>query len=186
MALRAVELDDTLPFALVSLSWILVFKDQHEKAIALQERAIALDPGNADAYNRLAATLSFAGRGKEAIAIAKKAMRLNPNGKADYPFHLGLAYYMTGQYEEAIAAYKRALTRSPKFVPAHRFLAILYSDLGRMDEARAAAAESLRLTPNVTLEIWRPRAPYRPKAVLDRLATALGKAGIPEYVPDKP
>ncbi len=190
VALKAVELDDTLPFALVSLSWILVWKDQHEKAIALQERAIALDPGNADAYNRLAATLAFAGRGVEAIAIAKKAMRLNPNGKADYPFHLGLAYYLTGQYEEAIAAYNRALTRSPNFVPAHRFLAIVYSDLGRMEEARAAAAESLRLTPRVTLEIWRSRAPYKPKALLDRLATALGNAGIPEHapppVPDKP
>ena len=126
----------------LSLSWILVFKDQHEKAIALQERAIALDPGNAGAYNRLAATLAFVGRGVEAIAIAKKAMRLNPNGKADYPFHLGLAYYLTGQYEEAIAAFNRSLTRSPNFVPAHRLLAIVYSELGRMEEARAAAAES--------------------------------------------
>ncbi len=98
---------------------------------------------------------------------------------------------VTGQYEEAIAGFNKSITLSPNFVLGHRFLAIVYSDLGRMEEARAAAAaESLRLTPRVSLEIWGPRAPYKPQAVLDRLATALGNVGIPEHapppVPDKP
>ena len=60
---------------------------------------------------------------------------------------------MTGRYEEAIAAYKRALTRNPNLLPAHLDLAVIYSELGREEEARAEAAEVLRINPKYSLEV---------------------------------
>lgn len=43
---------------------------------------------------------------------------------------LGHAYWLTGAHEKAIAALKRVLTRNPDFLPAHGYLAAIYSELG--------------------------------------------------------
>jgi tetratricopeptide (TPR) repeat protein len=45
------------------LGQVYLWKKQHEQAIAEAERAIALDPNNADAYVNLGNILPLAGRG---------------------------------------------------------------------------------------------------------------------------
>src|SRR5713101_4412517 len=89
--------------------------------------------------------LIFAGRPQEGIGLIEKAMRLNPRYPPFYLSWLGMAYRLTGQHEEAIAALKRALIRNPNYLPAHRELAVIYSELGQEAEARAATAEVLRI-----------------------------------------
>ena len=79
LAQQAVTLDDSLPLAHSTLSRVSLWKKQHDKAIAEVERAIALDPNDADGYAWLGAILDFAGRPEEAIGLAEKAMRLNPH-----------------------------------------------------------------------------------------------------------
>ena len=85
---------------------------------------------------------------------------------------------MTGRYEEAIAAFKKALTRNPNLLPAHVNLAVIYSELGREEEARAEVAEVLRINPNFSLEVLRQRLPYKDPADLERYLAALRKAGL--------
>ena len=104
-------------------------------------------------------------------------MRLNPRA-FHYSFFLGHAYYLTGRYEEAIAVLKGFLTRTPDFLPAHVFLAAIYSELGREAEARAEGAEVLRLSPPFSLEVLRQRLAYRDPAILERHIAALRKAGL--------
>src|SRR5262249_1985834 len=53
LAHQAVALDDSLPGAHSTLSLVYAQKQQHEQAIAAGERAVALDPNNADSYARL-------------------------------------------------------------------------------------------------------------------------------------
>jgi glucose dehydrogenase len=65
-----------------------------------------------------------------------QAMRLNPQQQADYAWALGHAYYVMGRYE-AIAAFKRALIRYPNFMPTYAYLAAIYSELDREEEARS-------------------------------------------------
>jgi adenylate cyclase len=110
--------------------------------------------------------------------LIEKAMRLNPHYPASYLFFLGQSYYLMGRYEEAIAAYKRVLTRYPDLLPAHQSLATIYSELGREEEARAEAAEVLKISPNFSLERWRQMSPYKDPAVLERGLAALRKAGL--------
>jgi adenylate cyclase len=57
-------------------------------------------------------------------------------------------------------------------------LAVIYSELGREAEARAAVAEVLRISPNFSLEVLRQRAPDTDPAVVKRTIAALRKAGL--------
>ena len=175
---KAVALDDSLPMAHRTLGFVSLWKKQHDRAIAEAERAIALDPNDADSYAWVGEILKFAGRSEEAIGLIEKAMRLNPHYPPLYLFFLGEAYCSTGRYEEAIAAYKRALTRNPDLLPAHQGLAIIYSELGREEEARAEVAEALRINPKYSLEVLRQTWPYKDPAVLERYLDGLRKAGL--------
>jgi len=97
---------------------------------------------------------------------------------------------MTGQYDEAIKTFKKALSISPNYLPAHAFLAASYISLGREDEAAASAEEVLRLNPKFSLMSYAKTLPYKNKSDIDRYMAALRKAGLPETpplpLPDKP
>ncbi len=89
-----------------------------------------------------------------------------------------MAYALTGRYEEAIAAFKRVVTRYPTHLGAHLLLAALYGELGRAEEARAEAAEVLQLSPNFSVAGMRQRTVIRDPAVVERFLTALRQAGL--------
>jgi tetratricopeptide (TPR) repeat protein len=88
---------------------------------------------------------------------------------------------MAGRYEEAIAAFKRVLAYNPNWWAAHWGLAIIYSESGREEEAKAEGAEMLRIMPQFTVEGWKRMAgsAFKDPAVTERFAAALGKAGLP-------
>ncbi|MBI3797659.1 MAG: adenylate/guanylate cyclase domain-containing protein, partial [Deltaproteobacteria bacterium] len=177
-ARKAVALDDSLPFAHTTLGWVYLMKKQHDQAVAEAERAIILDPNSAQGYVMLGDMLIFTGRPEETVGLMEKAMRLDPHYPPHYLNILGFAYLMMGRYEDAIAPLKKALSRHPDLLQAHANLAVVYSELGREEEARAEAAEFLRLSPNFSLEMGRQIMPAKDPAVLDRYLNALRKAGL--------
>lgn len=178
LAQRARDLDDSLAEAYLVLGEVYLWKKQYAQAIAELEKSIDLNPNYADAIAELGDVLSFAGRPEEAIGLVKKAIRLNPTPPSWYLDNLGLAYYLRGQYEEAIAAFKRVLNRNPSFWIARAYLATSYFELGREQEARAEAAEVLRTNPMLSLEVLRQREPYKDQTVLERIFDALRKVGL--------
>jgi adenylate cyclase len=178
LAQRALALDDSLTAAHMVLGSVYLFKGQHEQAIAEGEQAIALDPNFTEGLMALAGILIFAGRPEGVMELIEKALRLSPHAPAWYITLLGSAYRLAGRDEEAIATYKRALLRTPDFLPAHLVLATMYSELGREEEARAEAAEILRINPNFSLEMWRQTTPLKDQDRLERSLAALRKAGL--------
>ena len=179
-AKKAVALDDSLPLAHTYLAWACVWRKQHEEAIAEGQRAIALDPNFAEGYARLGQILTLAGRPQEGIDLIRKAMRLDPHYPPVYLNYLGRAYFTMGKHEEAITALKGSLTRDPDFLYARLILAVVYSELGRNEEAQAEVAEALRISPRTSLESQRERMPIKDQAVLERFIDGLRKAGLPE------
>jgi adenylate cyclase len=160
------------------LGWAYLWQRRHEQAITEAERGLSLDANSADAHWLLADILNISGRPEEAFGLLETAMRLNPHYARVYLFSLGHTYYLTRQYEEAIRTFKRVVARAPDMVVAHRFLAAIYGELGREEEACAEAAEVLRISPNFSVEVLRQRFPYRDEALLERHAEGLRKAGL--------
>ena len=90
---KAIVLDETYAEAYALLGFLYVMAEQDDKAIALGEKAVALNPNSADAHFRLGKILSLAdNRWKEAIQEYKQAIRLNPIPPNIYLYSLGLAY----------------------------------------------------------------------------------------------
>ena len=73
---------------------------------------------------------------------------------------------------------QQMLVLNPNFVPAHLMLANCYAQLGRLEEARAEAAEVMRLLPNYSLEVAKQSLPFKDPAVLEREIDAWRKAGL--------
>ena len=90
----------------------------------------------------------------------------------------GTAYYFAGKPTEAVAALRQYLSRYPDILTAHLTLAAAYSELGRLAEAQAAAAEVLRINPQFSLTVHREREPVKDPTMLERHIAALRKAGL--------
>jgi adenylate cyclase len=161
LAQQALALDDFLPFAHSLLGNIYAQRHQYDQAIAEGERAIALDPNNADSYALRWEALSSAGRPDEALKMVEQAMRLNPRYPSWYLVDLGLAYFLTGRYTEAIAPLKEAVNRSPTHLNAHVILSFSYrqqwasqqsTDAQTLEQALAEAQRVLALNDSNPLD----------------------------------
>jgi len=177
-AQKAIALDDTLPLAYMIVASVYQKKNQYEQAVAAAERAIALNPNDANAYMALAEQLGMAGRTEEGIVMAKTAMRLNPHYPPWYLLQLGSNYHQTWRNEEAIETLKRFLIYYPNALNTHIMLTCSYSDAGRMEEARAEAAEVMRLSPNFSTEVWRQNQFWKDPKEMERHLNNLRKAGL--------
>jgi adenylate cyclase len=177
-AQRGLVLNDASPPGHVLLGIVYLFQKQYELALAEMERAIVLDPNDALGYAFLAETLSRVGRSEEAVARAEQALGRKSLIVDNHLSSVGAAYYLAGRTEEAIAPLKQYLSRYPNILGAHLALAAAYSELGREAEARAEAAEVLRINPHFSLEVHQQRAPIKDPAMLERHLAALRKAGL--------
>ena len=175
---KAIALDKDNSDAYVVLGLLHQLKREHDEAIAAAERAVALNPNGADAYTNLGMILALAGRPEEGVEFVKKAIRLNPIPPAYYFNHLAAAYRVSGQYEEAISAYKKCIYKQPTFLFAHLGLAASYVLLGQEEKAHAEAAEVLKIDPEFSLERYAKTYPLKNKADLDRYVGALRNAGL--------
>jgi adenylate cyclase len=190
MARKSIELDDSDSWSHWALGVVYLYRGDHEDAIAQYNKALALNPNDADVLAHMGLPLSFAGQPKQAIEQLKRAMRLNPAYPAWYPWIQGWAQVVAEQYEASIASSKEAAVRFSDVAEIHRNLAVAYHYLGRTSEARLEAEESRRIDPEFTLDDLEASLPFADSADLERFLLALRESGLPEHphlpLPDKP
>jgi tetratricopeptide (TPR) repeat protein len=116
----------------------------------------------------------------EGLPLIEKAMRLDPHYPPMYLFWLGHAFHSLERYDEAAAAYRRVISRSPDFYYAHLHLAAVYAQHGRMEEAKAEAAEALRIDTGRWPQRRAQHLPLKDPAALARLLDGMRKAGLLE------
>jgi adenylate cyclase len=179
LAQKALAMDDSLAEAHSLLCALYIPKKEYDKAIAEGERAVALNPGWTIALLNYANSLTHAARPEEAIPLFQRAIRLNPFGPSILYREFGNALRDAGQFQEAVSAYKKAIQIAPDNILAHINLAVTYIMMGREKEARAEAAEVLRINPKFSLDNWaRARSSQRDQSETDKLVNALRKAGL--------
>ena len=186
---KAIALDDSEADAYAVRGWIEGIKDQHDRAVADGKRAVSLDPNSAFGWLALAdindAECVFpagimppdwgTSKPEEVLAYAQKAIRLDPRHPEKYSMPEGVAYNGLGRYAEAVEALKRSDQSNPW---VHVNLVYAYSELGREQDARAEAAEVLRISPGFSLEEVQ-RMPGNWKGPLgQRYLSDLRKAGL--------
>lgn len=137
-----------------------MWKQQPEQALAEAERAIALEPNNADSYAVQGEMLIYVGRLEEALRSLEKSMRLNPRYPAWYLFPLSRGYFYMGHYAKAITALKTLLLRNPQYEAANFLLAYAYlgqwaaqlsHDPQTLAQALAAAQRAVALNDSLSL-----------------------------------
>jgi adenylate cyclase len=161
MAPKAIALDDSIAEGHALLGNFYSIKREHEKTIAEGERAVSLNPRLARANSSYGNSLLNAGRAEEAIPFFQKAIRFCPISGSTNFLPLGNALRETGRFEEAVSEYKKAIQRSPDNIFAHIFLTACYSMTGREKEARAEAAEVLRIDPKFSVDYYAKVAAYK-------------------------
>jgi TolB-like protein len=149
LARTAIELAPNLPEAYAELAYNIIRKRDFDAATVAAERAIALNANFAD--YRVAQVFYSVGQAAKAIEIAKTQMRLDPFHPHFAPLIAGIAYYLLKEYQEAQRWLREATGRAPNHQYGHAFLAAAYAQVGRVEDARAEAAEVLRVNPKYTI-----------------------------------
>ena len=176
----ALSVDDSDPDILAWAAIISAFMvGDHESAIELADRAVALNPNSYQAWGCRGHVYRVAGLPEEAVRSFERAMRMSP---VDPLLHvtfagMGLAFIELGRFDEAIVAGKKALRQNPSFSAAYRCLASAFAHLGRAAEAREAAARVLEVDPGFTISAWIARGGQSNAKLL---MEGLRKAGLPE------
>ena len=161
----------------LALGQVCLSKGLHDEALEKLETAITLNPNDADGYVFLATALNRTGRPDEAISLVEKAQRLNPAAPPWYTWNLGIAYYLARRYDDAVTALRRG---RPLDAMAYRWLAASYAQLGRDLDAKAAAEEYLKRSPDFSLASHLEMVHFQHAQDRDHYAEGLRKAGLPE------
>jgi Flp pilus assembly protein TadD len=159
-----------------------VFLGQHDSAVARLRDAVELNPNFTWAHGNVGLALTFAGRPEEAAGPFNEAIRLSPRDPFCFLwlYLLGFATFMAGRQGEALEHVERSVRLNPNIPGPYRLRAACLSELGRMEEARAALAEFLRFVPGATLASMRAQLPLKNPDDFERYAGALRRIGLPE------
>lgn len=180
-ARRAVELDDNDADAHIAVGLISFYMDQVGTAVAASRRALNLNPNLAAAEAWLGMFLSWSGDYDEAIVHAEKAQRLSPRDIFSIGnFSRTTAEYGAGYYEQTVEWAKKMIEVTPDFPAAWFYLAISLGNLDRLEEARAAGDQILRMMPHLNLRMLRAALPSGRPEEIERRIDGLRKAGVPE------
>lgn len=117
-----------------------------EAAIHFQ-KALEVQPQNAEARNNLGNAFFQKGRMDEAVAHYQKALQVNPK-LALARYNLGVAFLKNGRVQEAVGHFQGALEVEPDFAKAHYNLGVAFVQLGRVSEALVHYNKALEINPN--------------------------------------
>lgn len=175
---RALALDDSIPMLRSLHSHIYLMKKQFDSALAEGQQAVSMCPNCSENMILLGHILRYIGRPKDAISVLDRAIRLDPFPPVMAYHNLATSYLFAGMLHEALTTYKKALNIEPDNLPANIGLAVTYSSLDKIQEARSIGAVIHRTNPKFSVESFAKNLPYKNQAYNDLLIEGLRKAGL--------
>jgi adenylate cyclase len=160
------------------LAAVAVVRNNLDKAVFHQQRALALNPNDDLIVVQQGEVLTWLGQGEEGIEWIRKAMRLNPYHPERFWFHLARAQFVAKRYAETIESLKHISAPDGMH---HALLAACHAQLGNAPQAAAHVAEALKRVPGFSVsQHCVPVLHYRHESDLEHHREALLKAGFPQ------
>ena len=135
-ALKSIALNKNLAIGYIELGDLNLYQDfEWKKAEDNYQKALSLEPGNADVLYSLGGGLYFTiGRWDNAIRLMKECIEIDPL-KPLYFLNLGNILTHAGRLDESIAYFKKTLELNPQFQRAHLYLGRSYLLMGKPEMA---------------------------------------------------
>ena len=173
---KALSLDDNDFFCHCAMGLVLLFCRRFDAAELHLDRAVALNPNSILAAVPLSNWMLRVGRTREALRVLDMVALRDPLLPPWYWECRSGPLFTEKQYEEMIRTMNR---ESPLQYYDHAHLAAAYAYLGRDAEARAEAAEVLRMKPGFSIGTYAKQEPFKDPANLEHLLVGFRKAGLP-------
>jgi adenylate cyclase len=172
----AIGPNDPEPYNIKSLylSYVL---HRTEEGLRAANAGLALNPGSALLYHASAVAKNQLGMYAEAKSDVLRAIQLSPRDPnlGVWQSTLTASDIGLGHFDDAIDDSHRAIDAGYRTFPVYSNLAAACAMSNRIDDARAAVAEALKLNPKYSVKLMSERY-HKPPAILE----ALRKAGAPE------
>ena len=172
--------DDALALTFAGFS---IGMDGHDRAAAFTalDAALAISPSSALAYILGSVMLAWGGEAERAIEWSERGMRLSPlDSWAFAAFDAqALSHFHLGRYDKAAQAAYKSVHANPGHSITYVQLAAALTKLGRLEEAKAAAAKVLELHPTFRYSRQFAGVDCAP-ALAASMGEALRMAGLPE------
>ena len=151
---QAIELDDGSTAVLGFAGCALADMHHRDRGVEILQRALAIDPSNAQAHVALGAAFGLQGRVDDGLACMRHGIRISPQDRrlGIWGWVLGRLLLHAGQAEAALQEARKSAARDPRLHLSRILEAAALLQTGREDEARIALATARRIRPALTLQ----------------------------------
>jgi adenylate cyclase len=174
---KAIGLNAFDPVGYWVVASVHLWRKQFEVALALTERAHALDPGFVPVFATMGGALLGLGRAQEALDAFETMQRSDPHAPPIVLHFRARALFLLDRIEEAAALLEERIARNPETDVSRALLASVYGHLGRFDEAKAAWDGLFKTNPDYSLE---QRKSMLSAQEYEKLVAGISRAGLVE------
>jgi tetratricopeptide (TPR) repeat protein len=141
------------------------------------DRAVALNPNNAEVLAESGMRLAFMGQWDRGISLIDAAIARNPAHPGWYHTAPALDFYRQGRYAEALQEAEQIA--APGWLHNHTILAMIYGQLGQREQAQAAVRQILQMDPDFEENAWyEVQLRNFPEPMARHMIEGLRKAGL--------
>ncbi len=178
LAQKALSLDPATTTAYRLLAEVDLMKGQFDLALGQADRALEINPSDAESYATRGTALVWAGRAAEALPWLEGALRFD-RAAFRAPLMLGLVYYFLDRYGEAVETLDRALAldfgRNTQLM-GRPVLAATYGQLNKLQDAERERTAAMRVSPFFDAD--RFAGQFGTQEARDHMLDGLKKAGF--------
>jgi adenylate cyclase len=177
---KALKIDPSSARAIAGLALYDLHLRKYDDAVTNVNKSVEFAPNNATALAVSAAILVKCGQPQIALERIQKAIRLSPVYPWWYLMMLGQSSRLLGMTDVAIDAYSEIVRLDSDSFEGLVGLAQILGESNRIREAKATAAEVLRVNPEFSVSEWVGNLAYKDPAEILRYAEGLRNAGLPD------
>ena len=130
--------------SIAALAKLYSKRNRHDEAISTWRSLLEVDSENTQYRSGLVETYRVAGMFPEALDTIQKLIAENPS--TAYYSQLALVHMVDNRFDDAVAAYRKAIDLSPNDWGVYKDLGQLYTDTGDLNAAEKTYKTALRLT----------------------------------------